>query len=42
MVHQLMLSAGKRWRLLNGADLLSDVIEGVQFHDGVKSQEAAA
>jgi hypothetical protein len=42
MVHQLMLSASKRWRLLNGSDLLPDVIAGVQFNDGVKSQEAAA
>jgi transposase-like protein len=42
MVHQLMLSASKRWRLLNGSELLPDVIQGVQFTDGVKSQEAAA
>jgi len=42
MVHQLMLSASKRWKLLNGAKLLVDVIQGVQFTDGVKSQEAAA
>jgi len=42
MVHQLMLSASKRWRLLNGADLLPDVIQGVQFTDGVKPQEVAA
>ena len=42
MVHQLMLSAAKRWRLLNGYELLPDVIAGVQFTDGVKSQEVAA
>jgi putative transposase len=42
MVHQLMLSASKRWRLLNGYHLLPDVIAGVQFTDGVKSQEVAA
>lgn len=42
MVHQLMLSAAKRWRLLNGSNLLSDVIAGVQFTDGVKPQEVAA
>jgi transposase-like protein len=42
MVHQLMLSAAKRWRLLNGYDLLPDVIAGIQFIDGVKSQEVAA
>lgn len=42
MVHQLMLSASKRWRLLNGYELLTDIIQGVQFIDGVKSQEVAA
>jgi transposase-like protein len=42
MVHQLMLSASKRWKLLNGAKLLADVIQGVQFTDGVKSREVAA
>jgi putative transposase len=42
MVHQLMLSASKRWRLLNGSNLIPDVIAGVQFIDGVKSQEIAA
>jgi hypothetical protein len=42
MVHQLMLSASKRWRLLNGSNLIPDVIDGIQFIDGVKSQEAAA
>jgi len=42
MVHQLMLSASKRWRLLNSSELLPDVIAGVQFNDGVKSQEVAA
>jgi putative transposase len=42
MVHQLMLSAAKRWRLLNGSELLLDVIAGVQFTDGVKSQQDAA
>lgn len=42
MVHQLMLSASKRWRLLNGSQLLPDVIAGVQFIDGVKAQEIAA
>ena len=42
MVHQLMQSASKRWRLLNGAALLPDVIAGVQFTDGIKAQEVAA
>jgi putative transposase len=42
MVHQLMQSAAKRWRLLSGSNLLPDVIAGVQFTNGVKSQEVAA
>ena len=42
MVHQLMQSAAKRWRMLNGYDLLPDVIAGVKFIDGLKSQEVAA
>jgi transposase-like protein len=42
MVHQLMLSASKHWRLLNGSQLLPDVIAGVQFTDGAKAQEIAA
>lgn len=42
MVHQLMQSASKRWRTLNGYDLLPDVIAGVQFIDGVKSKQDAA
>jgi putative transposase len=42
MVHQLMLSASKRWRLLNGYELLTDIIQGVQFTNGIKSQEVAA
>ncbi len=36
MVFKLALSAQKRWRALNGAKLLADVIDGVVFEDGVK------
>jgi hypothetical protein len=46
MVFKLMQSAEKKWRLLNGASLLTDVIAGIHFLDGIKStnqpQEAAA
>ena len=42
MVFKLMQSASKRWRLLNGSNLLPDVIQGTQFIDGIKPQEAAA
>lgn len=34
MVFKLMQSAEKRWRLLNGANLLPEVIQGVRFADG--------
>ena len=42
MVFKLMQSASKRWRILNGSNLLPDVIQGVSFIDGIKPQEAAA
>jgi transposase-like protein len=42
MVFKLMQSAAKRWRLLNGFQLLDDVIQGVQFIDGIKPQLDAA
>jgi len=42
MVFKLMQSAQRRWRLLNGSELLPDVIQGTQFIDGLKPQEAAA
>ena len=46
MVFKLMQSAEKKWRLLNGAVLLTDVIAGIRFLDGIKStnqpQEVAA
>lgn len=42
MVFKLTQSAAKRWRLLNGSQLLEDVIQGVQFIDGIKSQQGAA
>ncbi len=41
MVFKLMQSASKKWRLLNGSQLLPDVIQGVQFTDGIKSKTAA-
>src|SRR6516165_6121078 len=41
MVFKLMESAAKRWRCLNGAELLHEVIQGVSFVDGVKQEDAA-
>jgi putative transposase len=42
MVFKLMQSASKRWRLLNGSQLLPEVIAGIQFIDGIKPQVTAA
>lgn len=42
MVYMLMQSAAKRWRVLNGSDILPDVIQGIPFVDGVKQPQVAA
>jgi hypothetical protein len=41
MVYKLIQSAAKRWRTLNGSKHLPDVIAGIKFEDGIKSQAAA-
>ena len=41
MVFKLALEAEKRWRRLNGSQLLAKVIEGVKFVDG-ELEEAVA
>lgn len=41
MVYKLMQSAAKRWRTLNGSKHLPDVINGIEFKDGIKAQAAA-
>jgi hypothetical protein len=38
MVFKLAASAQKRWRRLNGHALIQDVIAGVRFTDGEKTQ----
>jgi putative transposase len=40
MVFKLAMSAQKRWRGLNGTELLAEVILGVVFEDGVKKVAA--
>ena len=40
MVFKLVMSAQKRWRALNAAKLIGDVIDGVVFEDGIKQQAA--
>jgi len=42
MVFKLAQSASRRWRALNGSDLMPDVIEGVIFVDGVRTDQVAA
>lgn len=42
MMFKLAESAAKRWRLLNGHELLPDVIRGVVFADGLRLDQAAA
>lgn len=41
MVFKLMQSAARHWRALNGSGLLSDVIKGTVFVDGIKQEDAA-
>lgn len=39
LVHQLAMSAQKRWRRLRGFKQLADVIDGVQFIDGIDERK---
>jgi len=42
MVFKLVQAAEKKWRLLNGSQLIPDVIQGVRFIDGEREEKAAA
>jgi len=42
MVYKLMQSASKKWRLLNGTQVLAEVLRGTIFVDGVCVPQAAA
>ncbi len=42
MVFQLCLIAEKRWRRLDGAKRLAQVVEGIVFKDGAEQKEIAA
>ena len=42
MMFKLVKSAARRWRMLNGHELLPDVIQGLVFQDGVRLDQAAA
>jgi transposase-like protein len=39
MVFKLAESASKKWRCLNGSELIRDVIAGVVFTDGIKTKD---
>jgi len=39
MVFKLATCAEQRWRRLNGAERLADIITGVQFKDGVNVED---
>ena len=39
LVFKLVQSAQKRWLRIRGFKLLGDVIEGVQFRDGIRQEE---
>jgi len=42
MVFKLMESASKKWRRLNGSELIREVIAGVGFTDGERTERTAA
>ena len=42
MTHQLMPSAKKKWRKLYGQNRLPEIIQGVEFRDGIKHETQVA
>ncbi len=42
MTFRLMMSAKKKWRKLDGAFRLPEIIEGVEFKDGIRQEKQAA
>lgn len=42
MVFKLMESAAKKWRLLNGSQIIPDILQGIQFIDGIREDKVAA
>jgi putative transposase len=42
MVYKLTQSASKKWRLLNGSELMPEVLQGTSFIDGIKAPGVAA
>ncbi len=42
MAFRLMMSAQAKWRKLDGANRLPEIVKGVEFKDGIKQRQAAA
>jgi len=42
MAFKLMMSAQKKWRKLDGQNRLPEIIEGVEFRDGLRQLQTAA
>ena len=42
MVYRLMMSAKKKWRKISGPNRLPEVIQGVEFKDGIKQIQNVA
>ena len=42
MAFKLMMSAQKKWRKLDGQNRLPEIIQGVEFRDGLRHVQAAA
>ncbi|SUZ33522.1 hypothetical protein ROE7235_03293 [Roseibaca ekhonensis] len=42
MAFKLMMSAQKKWRKLDGRNRLPEIIQGVEFRDGLRHVQAAA
>jgi putative transposase len=42
MAYRLMMSAQNKWRKLDGQNRLPELIEGVEFRDGIRQLQTAA
>ena len=42
ITHPLMLSANKKWRKLDGQNPMPEIIEGIEFRDGITHESKAA
>ena len=42
MAFKLMMSAQTKWRKLDGANRMPEIIRGIEFKDGIKQLQKAA